>query len=1268
MSFNFLKLRAQSIKQAKGLGGGYKLDFLKLNALLALAIAATMVGSVFAQSGTSGISGTVTDQNGAVVPGATVTISNASKGFTRSVTTDENGRYSFLGIPPATYKVEVEAAGFKQAISGDVRALVDSINTFDVVLEAGKVEETVTVTSNTIESIVNTQDASIGNNFVARQITQLPTDLRRVTDLLTLQPGVTRAGYATGARSDQANIILDGVDINDQQNGGRTAQFGLSQGTALRLTTEAVKEFRITTTNANANQGRSSGVQIQLVTKSGTNDFRGSAFYFYRPTKFSANTFFNNKSKIERPGLARDVFGGAIGGRIIKDKLFFFYSYEGQRESSSRSEVRLVPLASLGRGELKFRGKGPNCGAINSDPRISNCTLSLVQLNNIFAKAKINPAALAVFADAASRYPANDDTIGDGFNTAGFRFNQPLTISENTHIARFDWNLNDDHQLFVRGNYQWDITTEGGFFPDTKSTDLWSHPYGYVVGHNWTINSNMVNNFRYGLTRVSLSDQGDSNENVISFRQVFTPLDFSRTIKRVNPTTNITDDFTWIKGAHTFQFGGNIRLIRNKRVSFSNAFDSANANSSFYERAGRVVTDPIIAAGYSAISDLTNVQRVAASMIGRFSQYTARFTFDRNGALLSPGTEAKRTFATEEYDVYAQDIWKPLPNLTLTLGLRYGLSRPVREVDGFQVRPTRALGQFLKQRIVSAAMGAPLNEPITFQLAGPDNNAPGFYPMDKNNFQPSIAVAWSPSFENSILSKLFGADGESTFRGGFRIVNDYFGQQLAVNFDGLSAVGFTESDRISAETYNITDNLAPRFTGYNQNIRNLPGLFIPKRMFLSLPSDGSRRIQTSLDTDLVSPIHYSWNFSYGRQLPKGMYVEFNYVGRAARNLLGARDIMAINNIVDPVSGMDWYTAATTLRNHAIAKTPVSRVQSLPFFENLFGNILNILNRKAKPTKADRIIRQGPTVTQGLYRVISPSTDWTGIQLFLNNKGVVPDIFYHPQYAALSAFGTIASSDYHGASINFRQRLGSWLTYDFNYTYSKSMDDVSGLQTAGSFGSGFILNPIRPKDSRSISDFDTTHVINANFVVQLPFGKGQLFDNFGDIAEYFVGGWQLGGIFRFNTGRPWNACFDDDGWDTNWNVKSRCVRIKPIRTSPTRTVDNPNLFSDLDQLAASLRGPAPGETGDRNAFRDTGYSVLDMNLNKTFQLPWNENHKIQFRWEVFNVFNKQHLSGANGVGVSENTTTSPVTFNSSAGRFTGIRGAPRRMQFGLRYEF
>ena len=522
--------------------------------------------------------------------------------------------------------------------------------------------------------------------------------------------------------------------------------------------------------------------------------------------------------------------------------------------------------------------------------------------------------------------------------------------------------------------------------------------------------------------------------------------------------------------------------------------------------------------------------------------------------------------------------------------------------------------------------------------------------------------AWSPGFESGFLKTLFGSNGESTFRGGFRIINDFFGQQLAVNFDGLSQIGFTASSQISANTYDVTGALAPQFTGFNQDIRSLPGLAAPTQIF-NFPADQSQRIQTSLDTNLVSPTNYSWSFSFGRNLPQGMYVEANYVGRSARNLLGSRDVMALNNLVDPASGMDWYTAAGMLVDANFNRTPNAQIAPIPYFENLFPGAVGLFGAP------------GTTATQGIYNLFSQVdgfgvNDWTFIQTFIDDRGINPNAFFHPQYAALTAFGTIARSDYHGGSLSLRQRLGEWLSYDFNYTYSKSTDDVSGLQTGGGFGSAFILNPVRPDDSIAVSDFDATHVINANFLVQLPFGKGQMFDNLGTTADFFIGGWQLGGVFRFNTGRPWDNHFDDDGWDTNWNIKSRGVRIAPIQTSPTRG-DAPNLFGDLTALSNSLRGPRPGETGDRNVFRDTGYSTVDMSLSKIFKFPWNENHSLQFRWEVFNVLNQQYLSGANAVQISDTNSSAAnpaVTLSADSGLFTTTRGTPRRMQFGVRFSF
>ncbi|MDQ6788090.1 MAG: carboxypeptidase-like regulatory domain-containing protein [Acidobacteriota bacterium] len=1226
-------------------------------------ISTLLVGSIYAQSGTSNIRGAVKDQQGAAIPGATVKLTNPATGFTRTTTTSDDGNYTFPTIPPGKYTIEITAGNFKTSIVREIDALVDNTNTQDVTLQAGNVTAIVDVNASSIESIINTQDASLGNNFVPRQIIELPTNLRRVTDLMTLQPGVTREGYVAGGRSDQANVTLDGVDINDQQTGGRTTQFQTTQNTVLRLTTEAVEEFRITTTNANADQGRSSGAQINLVTKGGTNHFHGSAFYFYRPTHFSANNFFNNLAGVARPSLARKVFGGAIGGPIKKDKLFFFYSYEGQREKQDTPVVRLVPLAHLGQGQIKFRGTAPN-------GTTGLLTLDINTLNSIFPQAGINPAAVAALADAARRYPANDTTVGDGINTGGFRFNAPTSNDENTHIVRFDYNINNSQSLFLRGNYQNDLNRQTSFFPDTPATALWEHPYGFVVGHNWTINTNMVNNFRYGFTRQAFTQGGDSASNQVNFRFVFQPLAFQRTLSRVTPTQNITDDFTWIKGNHSIKLGGNVRIIRNKRQDFANAFDNAVTNPSFYDQSGAVINQQFTAAGYTIGAGQSSiVQAAATALIGRFSQYSGNFTFDLDGKVLPAGTPTVRNFATEEYDVYGQDVWKPYRSLTLTLGLRYGLSRPVYEKNGYEIVPDQRLGDVFERRVAGAAAGVPDNEIINFKLGGPAHKAPGFYSMDWNNLQPSLAFAWSPSYKGGFLKTLFGGEGKSTVRGGFRIVNDYFGQQLAVSFSNLSTIGFTSSNTISANTYNVTTNLAPRFTGFGQNVRSLPGIPAPAQRFTT-PADESQRIETSLDATIQSPTHYIWNVSYGRQLPKGMYFEASYVGRAARHLFATRDVMALNDLVDPKSGMDWYTAAGMLHDLRAANTPIDKVPIIPYFQNLFPNYTRVVN--------------GVTLnsTQRIYRLVARENlpgpvggglnilDWTFVQSIIDDVGIFRNAFFHPQYAAFSAFGTVAKSDYNGLIFSLRQRLGETLSYDINYTFSKSKDNASGLQTGGSYGSQFILNPLRPQDNYAASDFDARHVVNANFILQIPFGrKRAYFSNMNKVVDAFLGGWQLSGVYRFNTGLPLSSPFDAEQWATNWNAQSNGTQIAPIDVGAVRSTQN--IFADPQKAFNSFRNARPGETGERNNFRLPGYSTLDLGLSKSFQMPWNENHKLQFRWEVFNVQNFQYLDAGNqtrssyGLPIDPELGTAAPDFGKI---FNGIQGSPRAMQFGLRYSF
>ena len=1253
--------------------------------MLSTMVLALLTGlSAFAQTDTSSVTGVVTDPQGAPIAGATVTIKSPAKNFTRTQTTNENGSYSFNSIPPDTYTVEVSSNGFKKTILNDVQALVAKPTEANLQLEIGDVSEAITVTAGGVDSLINTQDASLGNNFVNQQITQLPLEARDVTSLLTLQPGTTREGYVAGARSDQANVTLDGIDINEAQTNqvgapkggaGSDAMSGFSEepdtGTVLRLNGEAIEEFRVTTSNPNAALGRSSGAQISLITKSGTNDFRGAVFEYNRDTAFTANDFFSNKAGIPRAELKRNTFGGAIGGPILGDRLFFFYSYEGRRDQSETTVVSRVPTASLGRGELRY---------LNPSGGIT--TVTAADFATIFPFLEgANPAVISVLAEAAAKYPANDTTIGDGLNTAGYRFNAPLPVSLNSHVAKFDFNINSTQQLTARVQYQQDLFGGTRVFPDTPSMDTWSHPWGVVAGHIWTINNNLVNNFRYGITRESFTRQGDAAKNEIYFRNVFFPVLDSRTISRETPVQNIVDDLSWVKGNHTFQFGTNIRIIRNRRTTYAGAFDTAYTNPTGYQGSGNNIVQRINT--FSPIGsafDTADVKNVAAALLGRFTAMTARFTFDKDGTLLEPGTPSEREFATEEYDFYGQDVWKLTPNLTLTYGLRYGVSRPVYETNGFEAKPNISLSEFFRRRVEGAARGVPYNEPITIMPSGPANNASPLYNWDTNNFQPRVAVAWSPNFKGGFLGKLFGENNESVIRGGFAITNDYYGQQLAVAFDLNNRLGFSSASSMAASTCNIDTVKCPLFTSYTQDVRSLAaqmGLAIPTGLTfpLSQPTDNSRRIESTLDEELVAPTHYSWNVTYERSLPGGFVVQASYIGRAGRNLLASRDVATLNNLVDPKSGMDWYTAAGMLEDYRRNGTPVSQVPAIPYFENLFYDsaTFNDFREWLIGTRPDRVA-QVSNATQAVYgdAWFFNDNDWTTTQDEIDDAlvsiGRTP-VFYHPQYGALAAIGSIGNSDYHGGTLSIRQRLGNQLTWDLNYTFSHSMDDASGLQTSGNFGTSLILNPVRQRDNYADSDFDVRHILNINGVWQVPVGRGRAFlSDSNKWVDAFLGGWQLSGIYRWNSGLPiWSPY--DTLWATNWNIQSSGVRLRPVQSCPTRgeNGEDPNLFGcDRAYAYQSWRNARPGETGDRNVIRLPGYVSLDLGIAKSFKMPWGENHQLQIRAEAFNVTNTQRF----GETTNQQLEVDPQanTPASDWWNFTNIQGTPRVMQFGIRYSF
>src|SRR5205807_2265221 len=244
----------------------------------------------------------------------------------------------------------------------------------------------------------------------------------------------------------------------------------------------------------------------------------------------------------------------------------------------------------------------------------------------------------------------------------------------------------------------------------------WYHPKGIAIGHSWTISNHLVNNLTYGLTRLAVSTLGDSTLNQISFRNVFTPAP-TRTSTRLTPVHNFLDDVSWTRENHVFQFGTNIRLVSNTRNSFGSAFDFMQTNPSGYNASGAVLTRA--GADGSGAQIFPNVdpnfevtlRNALSAYIGRFSSYTANFLYDASGKLLPTGTSSNRTFATQEYDLYLQDIWRMRQNLTLTYGVRWGTSTPVYETHGFEVVPTTPLGDFFDKRVAGSNAGTPYNAP-----------------------------------------------------------------------------------------------------------------------------------------------------------------------------------------------------------------------------------------------------------------------------------------------------------------------------------------------------------------------------------------------------------------------------------------------------------------------------------------------------------------------------------------------------------------------------
>ena len=1194
----------------------------------AFAVISLFTASLFAQNLTS-LSGVASDSSGGVLPSVAIELTNKATEAKRSARTDQQGRYTFPQLTPGSYKLEAKAAGFKAEMVDNLTLQVNTPATVNLSLQVGALSETVSVTSEV--ALINTVDASIGNAIGERPIVELPFEARNPVGLLALQPGVTfiptgdyRSGSVNGGKSDQGNVTLDGVDVNDQQ-------FRTAFTSVLRVTLDSVQEFRVTTSNFGADQGRSSGAQVSLVTKSGTNEIHGALFEFNRTTLTSANTFFNNAAKVPRTALVRNVFGGTLGGPLKKDRLFLFGSYEGRRDASAASGVHIIPNSDFRNGIFTYIRKDGSTGKLSP----AEITASADPLH-------IGPNA-AILKYLQLFPQPNDTSVGDGLNTAGFRFNSASPLRYNTYIAKADYVLGSRHQLFVRGNLQNDHSTSSipQFPGQPDASSHLENAKGIAVGDTWIISSGLVSNMRYGLTRQSYDETGIQSTAYVTLRSIDNLYPTTRPISATIPTHNLADDFSWSHGAHTVAFGANYRYTSASRLNFANSFSDGFINSSWLQGTGSNLLVP-------DAKNSTLYTRLMTDLLGIISQGNAKYNYDKSGALLPQGAGVARKFVDKAFEMYVQDSWKVARGLTVSGGLRVSLNPALSEANGIQTTTNIPLSDWFNQRGALADQGLPQSKitPISFDLSGKPGGRP-LYPF-QHDFSPRLGVAFSPQNSTGFLSKLFGGAGKTSIRAGAGLYYDIFGQSLIRLVDS-TALGFSTALTNPANASALT---APRFQGPT---------VLPAGLLLAAPKGGFPQtapdiwaIARSLDDKLKAPYTINLNFSMERELKGGLMVQAAYVGRLSRRSIVGDDAAIPTNLRDPASGQTYFQAATLMVQQANAGVPASKIAKQPFFENFYpGYATKTLN--ATQSIYDQFWTQEPDATSVLLDIDGPGCSPCG------KFGAFQQ--WNSQYSSLGVYRSRGSGSYHSLQMSARKHFAHGLQFDFNYTYSKSIDLASTRESDG-VTSSQIVNPWNTRQMRAVSDYDLRHNFTAFGIYQLPFGKGKMIlGNSNRVVDAFIGGWQVTGIFRQSSGFP--VSVGNGGfWPTNWNITGYATQLTPLTAG---TVENAQvkgggayMFANPAAALASFANTLPGQTGSRNTLRGDGIFNVDSSLSKTFVMPFNEHHSVQFRAEAFNL--------TNSVRFDVNTASLSVGSPSTFGKYNSTLGSPRVMQFGARYVF
>jgi len=1187
--------------------------------------------TTFGQGTTSRVTGTVQDANGGAVLGATVTLTNEATGVSFTTQTSESGAYAFDLVQVGNYSLTIEKQGFKKALSKGNAVNVNQPATINVSLEPGGVAETVTVVAS-VEQVQTSTSGNIGSTVEQKTLESLPivgTRGRNPLDLLNFQPGVVFGGNTGGAvnvngsRDRAFNFTLDGIDINESTSGG-------SNFTPLRPNPDSVQEFQIVTSNFTAELGRSSGAQVTLVTRSGTNKFHGNAFEYYRTPRLDAASYPITIAGLPKDQFVQHIFGGSVGGPIKKNKVFFFTNLQLLRAYDTALVTRTVYTASARQGLFRYvvgRANAPAGTATPSvdaggNPILPACigappsNAPCISPYNIAT----NPTGVGLDSTLASIINAsplpNNFTTGDGLNTAGFNFSSPQHERQYDFVGKVDYKFRENSQFYVRyaqgSQSSFGDSANGGrpIFPNSPNfVDTSRTPKNLAINWRWSPTAMLTNEFIFGLSKFffTFATPHPDPNLPFSFINVATPnTNFSYNARGVR-TLQFIDNLTVIRGSHTLKGGINFRFNRHTDDR-SNVAGSAIEPVVTLNGTAGFTGFGLPASGSTSINanDLVRLQNTIVDLLGKIGTVSQAFVLDPSNptAFAPAGTRWLNTATYPELDFYFQDNWRFRPNLVFDLGLRWE-AKLHPSVEG---RPILIPNQ-------AAKLGASPSNSLKW--------VDGDVFKSANVLLPSVGFAWDP-FKS----------GKTSIRGNYRIASD----RIATFLFGSSIFQSTPGNNVAA-TNSTFGQAGGLFRNIGPVIAGLAPTSTPSA--LRQPASFGTGSISVIDPDLQFPQVHEWSLSFQREIRKNV-VEVNYIGKHAVHLLGGYNVNQVNIFaaVPGVAESNFLDAFNKIRANAAYNSPLINLI-------MSGNAANNNGTARFRALNTTAITQGGAASAAL--VVSQKTcqaaDVTATictnaqlnQRLLDVNGFPFLLQPDSQFTGgLNVFDSNDYSNYHGLQFILKRRITAGLGFQLGYTRSTSKDNRSWDPSLSTVSTGSVQSasstPFDLRD-RSLnytwSDFDRRNVFQGTYTYELPFGKGKRFSSDASrVLNYIIGGWQTAGTILWMSGRPFTVY---SGINTVSNVVQSTADCAGCARDLGKLVLESGRNFWFDAAARSLfTVPVPGSIGNsgRNFFLAPPYFQWDASLSKSFSIT--ETVSFSLRFDARNVLNNPSFDNPTAV--------------------------------------